>query len=144
VRPVVARVDNDRIVGDAHIVEGLEQAADRIVMLHHAVDVFAIAVGVAAAMAGADMRSQVHAGRVEPDEEGLAGPLLPLHEIDRRGRRFIVDGFHALLGQRAGILDGLLADLAEARVDGRIVAIGRLAFQHAARAEFGEIRRILG
>ena len=31
---------------------------------------------------------------------------------------------HALLGERAGVLDGLLADRAEALIDGRIVAVG--------------------
>ena len=69
--------------------------------------------------------------------------MLPLHEIDRRGRGLVVDRLHALLGERAGILDGLLADLAEARIDRGIVAVGRLAFQHAARTELGEVGRIL-
>ena len=70
----------------------------------HAVDVFAIAMGVTAAMAGADVRSQVHAGRVEPAEERLARGLLPLHEVDGGGRCLVVDGLHALLGERTGIL----------------------------------------
>ena len=39
------------------------------------------------------------------------------------------------LRERAGVLDGLLADAAEARVLGRIVLVARLALQHAARAE---------
>ena len=47
-------------------------------------------------------------------------------------------------GQRTGILDGLLADLAEARIDGRIVDIGRLGTQHPARAEFLTERGVLG
>ena len=76
-------------------------------------------------------------------EERLAGRLLPLHVVDRRGRGLVVDRLHALLGQRAGVLDGLLADLAEARIDGRIVAVGRLAAQHAARAELGLVGRVL-
>jgi hypothetical protein len=37
-----------------------------------------------------------------------------------------------------------LAYLAEARIDGRIIAIGRLAFQNATRTEFGLVSRILG
>ena len=52
VRAVVGRVDDDRVVGDAQIVERLEQRADRVVVLDHAVDVFAVAVLVAAAMLG--------------------------------------------------------------------------------------------
>ena len=56
-----------RVVGDAHVVQGLEQAADGVVVLDHAVDVFAVAMLVPAAMLGADVRAQVHARRVEPD-----------------------------------------------------------------------------
>ena len=76
-------------------------------------------------------------------EERLAGGMLPLHEVDGRGRGLVVDRLHALLGERAGVLDGLLADLAEARIDGGIVVVGRLALEHAARAELGEIGRVL-
>ena len=98
---------------------------------------------VAAAMLGADVRAQVHARRVEPAEERLARRVLPLHEVDGRGRGLVVDRLHPLLGERAGVLDGLLADLAEARIDGRVVLVGRLALEHAARAELGEVRRVL-
>ena len=141
--PLSLRVDDDRVVRDAHVVERLEERADGIVVLHHAVDVLAVAVRVAAAMLGADVRAQVHAGRVEPAEERLARRLLPLHEVDGGGRGLVVDRLHALLGQRAGVLDGLLADLAEARIDGRVVHVGRLALQHAARAELGAVGRVL-
>ena len=48
---------------------------------------------------------------------------------------FPVEGLHALAGQRAGVLDLLLADAAELRIDGRIVHVGRPGVQHAARAE---------
>ena len=99
---------------------------------------------VAAAMLGAHVRAQVHARGVEPAEERLARGLLPLHEVDGRGGRFVVDRLHPLLGQRAGVLDRLLADLAEARIDRGIVRRRGLALQHAARAELGEVRRILG
>ena len=44
-----------------------------------------------------------------------------VHEVERAGGDFLVDRLHALLGQRAGVFAFLLADLAEARVDGRIV-----------------------
>ena len=143
-RAVVAGVDDDGVVGDAHVVQRLEQRADRVVVLDHAVDVLAVAVRVAAAMLGADVRAQMHARRVEPDEERLARCLLPLHVVDGRRRGLVVDRLHALLGQRAGVLDGLLADLAEARIDGGIVPVGGLAAQNAARAEFGAIGRVLG
>ena len=59
----------------------------------------------------------------------------------------LVHRFHPLPGERAGVLDRLLADLAEHRIDGRVVLVGRLALHHAARAELlPEIRvlRIVG
>ena len=76
VRAVVAGVDDDRVVGDAHVVERFEQRADGVVVLDHAVDVLAVAVLVAAAVLGANVRAQVHARRVEPAEERLARGVL--------------------------------------------------------------------
>ena len=133
--PVVAGINDDGVVRDTHVVQGLEQRADGVVVLEHAVDVFAVAMRVAAAMIGANVGSQVHARGIEPAEERLARGLLPLHVVDGRGRCLVVDRLHALLGQRARVLDGLLADLAEARIDGGIVAVGCLAFQDAARGD---------
>ena len=67
--------------------------------------------------------AEVHAGAVPPAEEGLTGLVLALDEVLGGGERFLVDGLHALLGQRAGVLDGLAT-----------LAVG-LAVEHAARAE---------
>ena len=67
-RTVVRGVDDDRVVGDAHLVERLQYDADRFVVLDHAVDVFAVAVFIAAAMLGPDVGAQVHARRVQPDK----------------------------------------------------------------------------
>ena len=48
------------------------------------------------------------------------------------------------LGERAGVLDLLLADLAPARLDGRIVRVGRPGMHDAARPErLLEVREIL-
>jgi len=47
----------------------------------------------------------------------------------------LVDCFHTLFGQRAGVLDCLLSNHAELRIDGRIVLVGGLAFEHATRTE---------
>jgi hypothetical protein len=104
-----------------------EQGPDVVVVLDHAVHVFAVAVRVAAAMIGTHVRAQVHSRGVEPAKERLAGLLLPLHEVDGGRRGLVVDRLHALLGERAGVLDRLLADLAEARIDRGIVAVGRPA-----------------
>jgi hypothetical protein len=127
-----------------HVVERLEQGADGIVVLEHAVDILAVAVCVTSAVLAADMGPQVHAGRVEPAEERLARGLLPPHEVDGCGRGLIIDRLHALLGERSGVLDGLLSDLAETLIDRGVVAIGRLAPQHAARPEFGAVAGSFG
>ena len=121
----------------------LSRRADGAIVLDHAVDVLAVAVLVSAAMLGADVRAQVHARRVVPDKERLVPGVLPLHEVDGRGRGLVVDRLHALLGERAGVLDGLLADLAEARIDGGVVLVGGLGLEHAARPELGAVRRVL-
>ena len=47
----------------------------------------------------------VHAGGVPPEEERLVGLLGAVHEVEGLGGDFLVDGFHALLGQRAGVFD---------------------------------------
>ena len=76
-------------------------------------------------------------------KKGLPRALLPLHVVDGRGGGLVVDRLHPLLGERAGVLDGLLADLAEARIDGGVVRVAGLALEHAARAELGEVGRVL-
>ena len=68
-------------------------------------------------------------------KNGLPAVGLPLDVVDGRVRRLVVDRLHPLLGQRPGVLDRLLADAAESRVDGRVVLVGGLALQHAAGAE---------
>ena len=85
----------------------------------------------------------MHVGEVHPDEGGLAGLVLALDEVDGARGDVVVDRLHPLLGQRTGVLAHLLADLAEARIDGRIVLVRGLAVQHAARAELGAEGRVL-
>ena len=135
-RPIVRGVDHDGVVTDAEIVDSLENRSDRRVVLDHAVGVFGPGrQSGRAAMDSAYMRAEVHPGRIEPAEEWRVGLRLTLHEIDGGSRCFVVDRFHPFLGERAGVLDGLLADLAPARMFGRIVAIRRLATQHAPWAD---------
>jgi hypothetical protein len=81
------------------------------------------------------MGDGVHAGRVEPAKEGFMGLCLPLNEIDRCFAGLIVNRFHALLGQRASVLDRLLADFAETWIDCGIIMVGGLASEHAAWAK---------
>ena len=71
---VVRRVDDDGVVGDAEVVELLQQLADVAVVLDHAVGVDAEA-GLARRL-GLEMGPDVHAGGVEPHEPGLPARLL--------------------------------------------------------------------
>ena len=69
---VVGGVDDDRVVGDAEVVELLEHRADHVVVLDHAVGIEAdagLAVGLLL-----QVRPDVHARGVEPHEERLARP----------------------------------------------------------------------
>jgi hypothetical protein len=60
--------------------------------------------------------------------------VLALDVVDGEFGDLVVDGFHALLVERAGVLDGLLADRAELRVVGLgRHLVGGLALEHPAR-----------
>jgi len=73
------------------------------------------------------MGAEVHAGTTPPHKPGLAGLVLFFDEVDSGIGGLVIDGLHALLGQRAGILD-----LAASR-----------AVDHATRTELFEELRIL-
>ena len=142
---VVGGVDHDRVVGDAEIVELLQKLADLAVMLHHAVGIDA-EPGLALRLR-LEPRPDVHAARIEPDEERLLVPVRAVDEVDRGFEEFLVDRLHALLGERSGVLAFLLAPGAEARIVARRVGRGRNAFHDAARTELrleGGILRIVG
>ena len=91
-----------------------------------------------------EMRPDVHAAGVEPDEERLAVAIGAIDEIRRRVEELAVHRLHALLGQRPGVLALLLAPRAEPRILARGVRGRGDAFQDAARSEGGLEGRILG
>src|SRR5215470_845695 len=104
---VVGAVDHDGVVGDAEVVELLEDGTHHVVVLNHAVRVEADA---RAALGGRlQMRPHVHARGVEPDEERLARLRRLVHEGALRGEDLLVDGGHACPGERAGVVDLLTA-----------------------------------
>ena len=53
------------------------------------------------------MGAEVHVREVDPHKHRLASFGLFLDELRRASRDVVIDGLHALLGQRAGILDFL-------------------------------------
>ena len=129
---VVGGVDHDRVVGDAEVVELLQELADLPVMLHHAVRIDA-EPGLALRLR-LEPGPDVHAARIEPDEERLLVAVGAVDEVDRGLEEFLVDRLHALLGERPGVLAFLLAPRAEARIVARRVGRGRDAL-HARRAD---------
>src|SRR5210317_1356896 len=51
------------------------------------------------------MGAEMHAGATPPYKPGFAGLFLALDEIDGSGDGFIIDRFHALFSQRAGVFN---------------------------------------
>ena len=143
-RAVVGAVHDERVVGEAEAIDRVEDRADVLVVVDHRVVIFALPPAGLAEALRLRVRPEVHVGEVHPEEERLVGLRLPLHEVDGAGGGVVVDRLHPLLRQRPGILDRLLADLAEPRVNGRVVHVRGLAVEHAARAVLLAEGRVLG
>ena len=140
-RAVVGGVHDDGVVLNAQFLELREQLADVTVVLDHAVGLDSkpgLALGFLF-----QMGEDVHAGRVEPDEERLSRLRIFVHETHCRVEELLVHGFHALQGQVAGVFALLLAHLAESRIHGGIVLVGSEAVEYATRTEALLERRIL-
>ena len=74
-------------------------------------------------------------------KKGLPVGMCLLDEFDGAFGDVVVDGFHALFGQRAGVFDDLFADAAKAWLNGGIIHIGGFAVHDATRAKaFAECR----
>src|SRR5262249_36774600 len=122
---VVGAVDDYGVVSDAEIVKRFEQVPDVAIVFEHAVHVFAKTA--APLIFRAHMGVEMHACAVPPNEERFVGLDLTLDEVDRRVRCSVVDRLQSLSSKRTSVLDGLLADFAEAWVDGGIVPVGGFA-----------------
>ena len=88
----------------------------------------------------------VHAARIEPDEERLPVAVRPVDEVGRGTQEFVVDRLHPLFRERSGVLALLFAPRTEARIVARRGGRSRDAFHHAARTELsleGGILRIV-
>ena len=111
-------------------------------MVDHGVGIFTHPPAGLALALRLDVRAEVHVREVHPQEDRLAGRLLTLDEVHGPVGDVVVDRLHPLLGQRAGVLDDLLADLAEPRVHGRVIRVAGLRVQHTARAKLFAERRV--
>ncbi len=128
--------------GHAEIVDLLQQITDVAVEFDHPVRVQAVP-GLAHRRR-LQMREHVHARGVEVAEPRHVLFRLALHEVEGGGQELLVHRLHPLSGQWAGVLDGLLSNLPEHRIDGRIVLVRRLALEDAAGSESGLELGVLG
>ena len=51
------------------------------------------------------MGVEMHPAWIEPDKEGFISLLRTINEILRGRQKLLVDGFHTLAGQGAGVFD---------------------------------------
>ena len=101
--PVVGGIHHDGVLLEAECLELVEHLADVAIVFDHAIRIDAQA-GLAVRFL-LQVREDVHAGGVPPEEERLVRLLGALHEIQRLRRHFLVHGLHALAGERAGVGD---------------------------------------
>ena len=144
VRPVVGAVDDDRVLGEAELVELVQQRADDLVVVDHRVVVGRLPAPRLPDALRLRVRAEVHVGRVEPAEERRVGCGLAIEEVERVLEHLVVDRLHPLLRQRPRVLDPLAADAPVARVLGVVVVLGRPGVEDAARPEaLVEAREVL-
>ena len=77
---IIGRVKDDGVVRYAEVVQLFEQLPDMTVMFDHSVPVLVLAGDTQQLLL--HMRSEVHAGSVPPTEEGLAGLVSSLDEVE--------------------------------------------------------------
>ena len=107
VRAVVRRVHDDRIVGDAQLVKGVQQVSDDVVVIEHRVVVLGLPPSGAPDALRLGVGPEVHVSGVKPDEERCLSVVLALDEVDCGVAELLIAGLHPLLRQRAGVLDPL-------------------------------------
>src|SRR5208282_5184168 len=73
----------------------------------------------------------MHSRRVVPEEERLVRFDLLLHPAKCACSDFLIDGFHALLGQRTCVFNRLLAYSAKAWIRRWVILVSRQAMEHA-------------
>jgi hypothetical protein len=132
---VVGRVQDDRVVGNAQVIDKIEQSADVIIVVEHGVVVGRLPAPGAAQALGGGMRPKMHVGGVDPREPRRAGSVLTTDEVFGSVHEFVVAGLHAFLGQGTGVLDALPADPTPARLFRRIILLGRPTVKNPAWAK---------
>ena len=135
---VVRGKDHDRVVVDAEVLQILHHQPDVVIELGHAGFFFRPAILRIAhrLILRREMRDDVHARRVEPDEERLTVAVRLVYEFEREVANLVVNRFHPFWIERAGIFDLLLADPAPARHHRGVIVVSGPAMHHVARADY--------
>ena len=130
VRPVVAAVEDDGVVRDAQLVQLVQQRAHSLVVVDHRIVVLRLPPPGLPPALRLDVGAEVHVRGIEPHEERGVGLVLAVDEAQRRLQELIVARLHALLGQRAGVLDGA-AGVAVDHPTGAVVLpeVGKVLFR---------------
>ena len=142
VRTVVGRVHDEGVVGDAEIIQRLEDRADILVMIDHGVVIRALPASRLADAFRLGVGAEVHVGGVHPNEERLAGLCCRLMKSTARSVmsssmvtiRSLVSGpvsLHTCLPTLPKRGSTVGSSMSEA-----------LQSMHAARAELGAERRV--
>ncbi|MCY1406818.1 hypothetical protein D9M71_220980 [compost metagenome] len=136
-RTIVGGENHDGVVVHAVFFQLRQDVAHNVIELRHTGFLFRPAILRVAhglVLVG-QVRDDVHAGRVEPDEERFVVLLGLVDEREGLVANLLVDGFHPLRIERSGVFDFLLADLAPARHHGRVISGGGPAVDHVAWAD---------
>jgi hypothetical protein len=144
---VVGGEPDDRVLLEAVVLEVLHHRTDDVVELRHAgfLNGPAILRIAQALVFRGQVRDHMHASRIQPEEERLALRSGLIEELEGVSENFVVHRLHAPGTKLARVLDPLLADLAPARLHGRVVDVGREAVDHVARTDGRlEVLRIVG
>ena len=104
-RAVIRGVDDNGVVGDAELVDGVQDRAHVLVVVDHDVVIDTLLLTSLADARRFGVGAEVHVGVARPQEKRLLGLDLALDEILGADLDVVVDGFHPLLGQGAGVLD---------------------------------------
>ena len=134
---VVGGEHDDGVVVETVVLQICHDRADNVVELRHAgfLDAPAVLRVAHRLVFFRQVRHDVHARRVQPDEERLFVGARLVHELRREVEDFVVDRLHALGIELASVLDLLFADLAPARHHRLVIRIGGPAMDHVARAD---------
>ena len=110
---VVGGEHDDGVLVLADVLQLLHHEADIIVQLRHAGFFFrpSILCVPHRLILRREVRDDVHAGRVKPDEERLVVFLGLVDEIERHVANLVIHSLHTLGIERAGVLNLLFADL---------------------------------